>query len=467
MVSSRAVGAGAFVVIGMLMFAAALFLIGERRGLFERRFTVYAEFAKLGELETGAPVRVAGADAGEVTDIQLPRNPSEKFRVKMEVREALHPVVRTDSIAVPQTEGLVGGVFVNINVGTDQAPRVKDGGTIVGRDAFEISDLLQQANDTMMLIGDTVTSLRGNAETAVKEIAGTAEDAHALLDTMRPDLEALARNGNVISADTRELVAKINDGQGTIGRLVNDDQLYRQFQSLTDEAHTVVANLHQVSDEARRAIVDFRSKDGPAQGMLADMRTTIGQAREATADLADNMEALKHNFLLRGFFNKRGYFDLDAISPVEYRTGVLENGKRKAMRIWLKSSVLFEPGPDGSEVVSAGGRARIDSAMSTYLKYLPANPLVVEGYAAAPTNAERFRLSRRRAGIVREYILGKYEVPPQTAGFIGLGVDAPDSPDGKRWDGVAITLFLDRSELQLANTRNPKSQIPDPKPQTN
>src|ERR1044071_4231975 len=104
MVSSRAVGAGAFVVSGLLLFAAALFLIGERRGLFERRFTVYAEFAKLGELETGAPVRVAGADAGEVTDIQLPRNPSEKFRVKMEVREALHPVVRTDSIAVPQTD---------------------------------------------------------------------------------------------------------------------------------------------------------------------------------------------------------------------------------------------------------------------------------------------------------------------------------------------------------------------------
>ena len=94
-----------------------------------------------------------------------------------------------------------------------------------------------------------------------------------------------------------------------------------------------------------------------------------------------------------GFFNKRGYFDLDAISPVEYRTGVLENGKRKAMRIWLKSSVLFESGPDGSEVVTPDGRARIDSAMSTYLKYLPANPLVVEGYAPAATVAARCRWS--------------------------------------------------------------------------
>jgi phospholipid/cholesterol/gamma-HCH transport system substrate-binding protein len=211
-------------------------------------------------------------------------------------------------------------------------------------------------------------------------------------------------------------------------------------------------NLHQVSDEARRAIVDFRSKDGPAQGLLADMRTTISQAREATADLADNMEAMKHNFLLRGFFNRRGYYDLDAISPAEYQTGVLENGKRKAMRIWLRTPLLFEPGPDGTEVLSAGGRARIDSAMSTYLKYLPSNPLVVEGYAPAPTSSERLRLSRRRAGIVRQYIVGQYEVPSQNVGFIGLGEEALNSPDKRRWDGVAVTLFLNRGELQVANT---------------
>jgi phospholipid/cholesterol/gamma-HCH transport system substrate-binding protein len=467
MISSRAVGAGAFVVIGLLLFAVALFLIGDRRMLFERRFTVYTEFSRLGDLETGAPVKVAGVEAGEVSDIVLPRKPSEKFKVKMEVREALHPVIRTDSIAVPQTQGLVGGSFVNINVGTDQAPRIEENGTIPGRDPFEISDLLQEANDTMMMIGDTVTALRGDAETAVREVAGTAQDAHVLLDKMRPDLEAMAKNGNVISTDSRELMAKLNEGQGTIGKLINDDDLYRQFQQLTKEAQETVANLHQVSDDARRAISDVRSKDGPAQGLLAEMRTTVSQAREATADLADNMEAMKHNFLLRGFFNKRGYYDLDAISPAEYRTGVLENGKRKAMRIWLKSPLLFEAGPDGTEVLSESGRARIDSAMSTYLEYLPANPLVIEGYAPAPTVAERFRLSRSRAGIVRQYIVGKYEVPPQNAGFIGLGVEALNSPDKGRWDGVALTLFLDRTELQLANGGNPKTQTPNPKPQTN
>ena len=189
---------------------------------------------------------------------------------------------------------------------------------------------MEQASGTITLISMTVESLRGDVETAVKQIALTAEDAHAIVEDVRPDITAIARTANRLSADAQEIADKIQNGEGTIGKLINDDTLYRRAQEIADNAKDVMANVREVSDEARRAVADFRSKDGPAQGLMADMRVTIGQAREAVADLADNMEALKHNFLLRGFFNKRGYFDLDRLSPAEYRKGVLENGKRKA-----------------------------------------------------------------------------------------------------------------------------------------
>jgi phospholipid/cholesterol/gamma-HCH transport system substrate-binding protein len=397
MISSRAVGAGAFVVIGLLLFAVGLFMIGERRMLFEQRFPVYTEFKKLGQLEIGATVRVAGANAGEVTDIQLPTSPSGTFRVEMKVREALHPIIRTDSVAATQTEGLVGGVFVNIAAGTDKAPELPPGGTIRGREPFAIADLLQQASDTIATVNQTVNELRGDVEMAVKQVAMTAEDAHLMVKEIRPEIEEMARNGTRISKDTQEMVASINQGKGTLGKLINDDGLYQRAKGIADQAQMVMANVRQVTEEARHAIVDFRSKDGPAQGLFADMRMTLGQAREATADLADNMEAMKHNFLLRGFFNKRGYFDLESISPAEYRTGVLENGKRKAMRIWLKSSVLFETEPDGTDALTDDGRARIDSAMATYLKYLPSNPIVIEGYAPAPSVAVCAQQIRRAA----------------------------------------------------------------------
>jgi phospholipid/cholesterol/gamma-HCH transport system substrate-binding protein len=464
MISSRAVGAGAFVVLGLALFTAALFMIGSRRMLFEDRFPLYTEFSKLGQLEVGAVTRVAGLDAGEVTDIQIPSQPSGKFRVRMEVREDLHQLIRADSVATTQTEGLVGAVFVNINPGSDQAPVVPEDGTIPGRDPFQFADLLQQASDTIKNVNDTVESLRGDIDKAVEQVALTAEDAHALLEDIRPDITTIARNGGRISADAQQIIERINAGEGTIGKLIHDDTLYRRAAEIADEAKSVMENVKNASNEARGAIAeargavaDFRSKDGPAQGLMADMRVTLAQAREATADLADNMEAMKHNFLLRGFFNRRGFYDLDEISPAEYRKGVLENGKRKAMRIWLSDPVLFQPGSDGALVLTEDGRARIDSAMATYLEYLPSSPLVVEGYATEGSVHERFNRSRQRAGIVRAYILGRFELPPQVIGSIALGDEALGSPQGRKWDGVALTLFVDRGNLQFTNQEVPKT----------
>ena len=449
MVSSKVVGAGAFVIIGVLLFTAALFMIGERRMLFEDRFEVYAEFARLGQLEPGAIVRVAGMNAGDVTDIQVPTSPTEKFRVKMRVRDDLHPLVRTDSIASAQTEGLVGGIYVNIAAGTAEAPEIPEGGTIQSREPFAMSDLLQQASDTIAQVNKTVEKLSGDVEMTVRQISMTTQDVHELIEDVSPQIKAIAENGNRISADTQRIIASIREGEGTIGKLINDDSLFQRAREIADDAKMVMANVKDVSEDARRAIADFRSTDGPAQGLFADMRVTLNQAREATADLADNMEAMKHNFLLRGFFNRRGYFNLDAISPAEYRNGVLENGKRKAMRIWLASSVLFEEGP-GGEVLSAEGRNRVDSAMTTYLRYVPSNPIVIEGYATEGTLGERYRLSRQRAGTVREYLLGRYGLSPQNTGYIALGSDAQGSPSGKEWDGVSLTMFLDTAALQFA-----------------
>jgi hypothetical protein len=89
--------------------------------------------------------------------------------------------------------------------------------------------------------------------------------------------------------------------------------------------------------------------------------------------------------------------------------------------------------------------------MSTYLKYVPANPIVVEGYATDGTMGERYRQARQRAGLIREYLLGRYGLLPQSTGYIALGSDALGSPSGDTWDGVALTLFLDTAALQFAS----------------
>src|SRR5919108_2136341 len=151
MQTSRLVWVGAFVAGGGVLFGLGLFLIGDRRGLFDDSFEVYAEFAKISGLENGAVVRVAGMDAGEVSGIQVPSGPSDKFRVRVRIREDLHAIVRTDSVASIQTDGLVGNKFLQIEAGSDQAPPAPHHGTIKSREPFDIADLLQQMSDTITM----------------------------------------------------------------------------------------------------------------------------------------------------------------------------------------------------------------------------------------------------------------------------------------------------------------------------
>ena len=101
----RLAGVGAFVIGGLLLFTVGLFMIGDRQMAFSKKFTIYAEFAKITGLQPGAIIRVSGAKAGTIKEIIPPSRPSDKFKVKLEIIEDLHPLVRTDSVATIETEG--------------------------------------------------------------------------------------------------------------------------------------------------------------------------------------------------------------------------------------------------------------------------------------------------------------------------------------------------------------------------
>ena len=88
-------------------------------------------------------------DAGEVEDISVPPGPSGRFRVRMRVRRDLHPLIRIDSVASIQNDGLVGNKFVQIAAGTDASPEVAERGTIPSREPFDMADLMLGMSETL------------------------------------------------------------------------------------------------------------------------------------------------------------------------------------------------------------------------------------------------------------------------------------------------------------------------------
>ena len=305
-------------------------MIGDRQMAFAKKFTVYTEFKKITGLQPGAIVRVSGAKAGSITEILPPNTPSEKFRVKLEITEDLHQLVRTDSLATIETEGLVGGSYLGIGTGTDAAPPVAPNATIAGKEPFEIADLMQQMGDTIKKVNDTIDDMKDDVQRAVVAIADTVDNANTLITDVSADVKKMAASGAKITSDAAQIAEGIRSGKGTIGKLVNDDELYNRATAIAKQAEDIAANARQVVENAKKTLEGFQSKDGPVQGMTANVKQTMDDARAAMAGFAENMEALKHNFLLRGFFKGRGYFDLAQMSPADYRQGVLTQGQRSS-----------------------------------------------------------------------------------------------------------------------------------------
>src|SRR5437879_5650053 len=219
---SRAFRLGVFIVIALLIFAAGVFWIGNKQFLFHSTYRLNAEFQNVAGLNGGAEVRVGGIHEGTVRQIQLPLRPNEKVRVLMDMAGPTRSVIKNDSVATIRSEGLVGDKFVEISFGTEQAPKVKNGDTIQGAPPLQISDLLNKTSE--------------------------------VLDTSKGAID----NVNQTASNLNSITTKINQGQGSIGGLINDKRIYQNVNAGTNA-------------------------------------------------FKEDMEALKHNFFLRGFFKERGY----------------------------------------------------------------------------------------------------------------------------------------------------------------
>jgi phospholipid/cholesterol/gamma-HCH transport system substrate-binding protein len=433
---------GAFVLGGVLLFAVGLFLIGDRRMMFADTSAVYAEFSQIAGLETGAKVRVAGMDAGEVESIHIPASPSAKFRVKMRVRQDLRPLLRLDSVASIQNDGLVGNKFMQVESGTEQSPQVPEGGTVQSREPFDLGSMLEKMNASIDLITTTIQDVKGGVDTALLSVSETARDAQSLIADIGSQLKEITASGQKVTRDIQAVIAGVRDGKGSLGKLVNDDALYTRVTAIADQAGKAMANLREATEDAKAAVADFRGDKGPIKGVTGDLQQSLASARETFADLAEASEALKRNFFFRGFFNKRGYFDLDDVTPDQYRAGALESKERHVLRIWVGNEVLFSADPNGAPQLTDDGKRRLDSAMAAFLKYPRNTPFVVEGYAGGITTDERFRDSRRQAQLVRDYLVGRYPLDPSNVAVMPLGADAPGSPAGDTWNGVALAMFV-------------------------
>ena len=451
--SPRLAVVGTFVIGGLLLFAVGLFMIGDRRLLFTERFEVEADFGNVTGIAIGTGVRLAGFDAGEVLGIEIPLNPGERFVVRMRVREDLRPLVRTDSVAAVLTDGLLGSVFIQIRSGSADAPTVEDGARIRGADAVEIADLIAEGRETFRTVAAEFTGLRDEMAGALGNLATTISSTTEFVTTAGEDIaeitgasaQALDRALAVL-AETQALVARLSEGEGTVGRLLDDPALYDGLVRTVEETQATVGAVRRSAEQIEQLVDRLGGPEGDGPRLLADAAEAAALARNAMEDVAENTEALKRSWPFSGFFADRGFYNLDQLTRDEYR-GLFRDDRYTPLRIWVEGDLLFEAGGDDRVTLADGAVARLDEAMAGLLDYPRDSPIVVEGYAGGGPGLA-YRRSQARADLVRAHLARAYRRAASLTGAMPMGSAAEGSPSGDgRWDGVALTMFVDTERL--------------------
>ena len=450
---------GLFVAAGLTLFTVGLFLIGNRHQAFARHIEFYTEFRNLSGLVKGAKVQVSGMDAGQVLDIGVPDSPSAKFRVKLRVDEKFRGLVRMDSLATIGTEGVVGDTFLLIRQGSSNSQAAAALATLPSKEPTELADLLDQGKGTLA------------------DVDATVNNANRLLTTVGGKVDSTLDQVKGTVSNVNDVVVGLKEGRGSAGMLLRDQALANQVRQTVTNVQQASADLSQASHQANGLLSDIQSHNFPEkmdgtlasvsdaasnidasasqlhqtiaefagpdeQGVSAgvNLRESLSNTNAATSNMADETEALKHNFFFRGFFKQRGYYNLTNIPPDKYRKDSLFTNPGNS-RTWLTAEQLFLRDPNGLEQLTTQGKSLLNSAFAQYGDSIFESPIVVEGYGSGENPADQLILSHSRSILVRRYLQNHFQLDPGYIGAVPMGNLPPSGLDHSIWDGICIVVL--------------------------
>ncbi len=330
---SRLFWLGLFIAGGLALIVWGIFFLGKKEKIFEQTFYLYVPFENVVGLRAGTAVRLSGIDIGVVDRIRLPEAPGSKVIVALRLDKDAKHLIRKDAQAVIETEGLVGSKVVSIKGSTFTAPHVAEGDTISSRSPIDLNAILDTFDETsryMQFVTQSlegITSQIGAGKGTIGKLVYDEEFYNKLLSmTRRSDSISAAvfketgRLSHIItqvSTSTDSLIKRVREGKGTLGALIYKEDLHdyamASISSVRDSLQGLIGEMRHgegligraVSDEALAAQLDSSLY---RLARLNDELTDISKiARAGALGFAENMEALKHNWLFKGYFERSAF----------------------------------------------------------------------------------------------------------------------------------------------------------------
>jgi phospholipid/cholesterol/gamma-HCH transport system substrate-binding protein len=305
---------GIFVIISTILFVIAVYMIGQGRDMFKKTFTISSYFQNVNGLQNGNNVRYAGIDIGTVKAITMVNDSTIKVDMNIDEKIIMH--IKKDAIATIGSDGLVGNMIVNIVPGKGTAAIIKNGDTIESFSKIGADDILS----TLSVGSENAALLTVDLLKITNEILeGEGTIGLLLNDTvMAQDLKQSVYNLKTASKgatrainELTDIVASLKtDDESILGMVLNDTVSGKQLKNVVTNLETSSNEINSILNNINTVVNDLHSSDGTYNYLVKDttlvndLKSTIKNINEGTEKFNENMEALKHNFLTRGYFRR-------------------------------------------------------------------------------------------------------------------------------------------------------------------
>ncbi len=239
---------GMFVIIGLAFFIGTVYFVGKQKNLFGSTFHLQARFKTVSGLKEGNNIRFSGINVGTVNSIELETDST--VLVDLLIRKEVQQFIKSDAAASIGSDGLMGDKVLTISPGSGTSPQVKNNAIITSTSPVEMADIMNS-------------------------------------------LKTSVDNAGIITAQLATFTTTMNNGKGALSKLVSDEAFANSLQG-------TLTNLQTSTNQFSKFTTNLN------QGNLGGkLDSTMANLQSGTKGLSDNMDAVKHSFLLRGYFKKQ------------------------------------------------------------------------------------------------------------------------------------------------------------------
>ena len=312
--NKRAITVGIFLFLGLVIFLVGVFTLGGQKKTFVKTFSLNVVFDDIQGLKAGNNVWFSGVKIGTIKKVQF--YGTSQVQVFLSIEEEAHKYIHKDAKASISSDGLIGNKIVVIDGGSPKFPFVEDGDKLLVNTSLSTDDIMKTLQVNNKNLVDITTDFRVLSRNLVdgKGAAGVLLSDQEVANNFKSivaNLQSTTSSANKMVNELNAFTNKLNNKGGLADQVLTDTVVFARLQASVKALEKTAASAATLTENLNQASNKLTKSDNAAGLLLNDAQTAqqvkaiMQNLQTSSKKLDENLEALQHNFLLRGFFKKK------------------------------------------------------------------------------------------------------------------------------------------------------------------